>query len=343
MTFKDVLRNSRSGRTTALHKFRTNYDPNSQRVYLFVEGEPDKAFYRSFVGRHVTNPRDVFIYNCENKDNVYRAHADVLSSYPNCERVLFFVDKDIDDILGKQHPASPRVFVTECYSIENYVVSPEAVARYFSDYVKVNRVEFDIEEISRQFGRQLAAFYQLILPIMAWILVMRRRGERVQLQDVKLSELFEISDHEVVRKRKRAALSYLERVTGTQSPPRIWALVRNASRELLRLQPDRYVRGKFVGWLLILSCRKFSEELTTIAREVRGSVSQPVQLNEANFIQLLCSGTTAPAPLETFLRFHLGRGVKTPSTAETTHGTGPRSFLSRLFHRKPPRTDGSQN
>jgi len=331
MTFKDVLRSSRSGRTTALHKFRTNYDPNSQRVYLFVEGEPDKAFYRCFVGKYVTNPRDIFIYNCENKDNVYKAHADVLASYPDCERALFFVDKDIDDILGKQYPGSPRVFVTECYSIENYVVSPEAVKRFFTDYVKVNRVEFDMEEIAQQFGRQLATFNKLILPIMAWILVMRRRGERVLLQDVKLGELFEISNHELVKKKRRSALSYLEKVTATQSPPKVWALVRSASRELLRLTPERYVRGKFAGWLLIVSCRKFTEELATVAKEARGSVTQPVQLNETNFIQLLCSGTAAPAALESFMRFHFTRGATTPSAAGIPQRNKRRGFLSRLL------------
>jgi len=83
MSFTELLRNARSSRVAVLHKFLTSYDPNNtNRVYAFVEGEPDVTFYRLYVQKYAGGQRDVYIYNCEGKRNVYSAYGDIVSRYP---------------------------------------------------------------------------------------------------------------------------------------------------------------------------------------------------------------------------------------------------------------------
>jgi len=276
-------------------------------VYAFVEGEPDVTFYRLYVQKYAGGQRDVYIYNCEGKRNVYSAYGDIVSRYPDCRRVLFFVDKDIDEIIGLHWPTDPRVFVTEHYSIENYIVTKDALARYFEDFVKIRRVDVDLRPALEAFDHRIGEFYKLILPIMAWIVTMRRAGNRVLLSGVNLSALFSVTDKGTARIPARLSLRYLSRVTEASSPRPIWKHVRAVCVELKRMPAKAYVRGKFEAWWFIEFGRRVEAGLHQVAREVGGSVSPSMPLNGATFVQLLAPYMPIPASLDAFLRFHLMR------------------------------------
>jgi len=305
MSYIDRLRTARASKTSVLHKFLTNYDPNSDRVYAFVEGEPDKAFYRSHLIRYLPeSTANVFLYNCEGKSKVYQAYRDITDRYPNCERVLFFVDKDVDDIIGVTWPGDPRIFTTEWYSIENYVVNRDNLLRYMQDFIKIKRVDLDVNPVVTEFDEQLERFYKLILPIMAWIVVMRRRGQSPNLADVKLSELFTIEDGTIHRKANRKAIEYLSRVTQV-SAKCDWRLLRHTSHELKRLTPKRYVRGKFDFWFfcsfLTCSCTGVKQ----IVEEGGGSFTNSAQTSGTGLLHLLAANTPTPKPLDFFISHHL--------------------------------------
>lgn len=315
MSYVERLRNYRSSRTATVHKFLTNYDPNSERVYAFVEGDADEAFYRTQIQKYVLEQKLIYTYNCEGKAGVANAYKDVIGRYPHCERVLFFLDKDVDDIVGIQWPNDPRIFVTEYYSIENYVVSREALIRYFKDYVKIRKVEVDIDQVLNQFDADLAHFHKLMLPVMAWIVIMRRSGSRVNLQDVDLGQLLQVTDNGNRKKPRRCTIAYLLRVTQTTSASPSWKHMKAACAELKRLAPKTYIRGKFEAWWLVEFCRRIVEALQMVVKEADGSIKIHAQLHANTFIQLLAAGVETPGPLSTFLAFHSKRGVK-QSTAD---------------------------
>jgi hypothetical protein len=52
-----------------------------------------------------------------------------------------------------------------------------------------------------------------MLPIMAWIVIMKRAGCRVNLHDVNPGELFDVTDEGTFRKPKRCAIAYLIKVS----------------------------------------------------------------------------------------------------------------------------------
>jgi hypothetical protein len=287
MSFTDLLRSARSTRVATTHKFLTNYDPNSDRVYAFVEGDADGAFYRAQIQKYAPDQRMIYTYNCEGKAGVTEAYEDIVKRYPKCERVLFFLDKDVDDIVGRQWPSDPRIFVTECYSIENYVVNKEALSRYFKDYVKVRRVDVDVDRVLEQFERDLAHFHKMMLPVMAWIVMMKRAGHRVNLHDVDPGALFGVTDQGNRRKARRCATAYLVRVTQSNAGSPNWKHLRTTCAELKRLPPKAYVRGKFEAWWFVEFGRRILDGLQRVVQEAKGSIRLQMPLNTNTFIQLL--------------------------------------------------------
>jgi hypothetical protein len=285
-------------------------------------------FYRAQIHKYVPEHRRVYVYVCEGKQNVYQTYAAVLQRYPHCERVLFFVDKDLDDIIGVQWPADPRIFVTEYYSIENYIVTRESLALYFRDFVKVRRVDLDLDLALSRFDEQLREFHVLILPIMSWIVVQKRAGNRVSLHDLSPGELFQVTDLGTFRRPKRATMDYLSRVTQTRPSGPMFRHVKATTLELRRLPAKVYVRGKFEAWWFVEFGRRMIEGLQHVAREAGGSVGIHAPLFDRTFIQLLASGVATPPRLDTFLRFHLSRGLL-PSTPKPDAGS--KSLLRRVI------------
>ena len=321
MSFTDLLRQSRSKPVTALHKFLTNYDPNDRRrAYAFVEGTPDMVFYRAHMQRYVATASDLHVYSCEGKVGVYDAYLKIMARHPTCRRIVFIVDKDLDDIVSKAWPADPRIFVTDCYSVENYLVTREGFSGYIADYIKVRRIELTLVQLVEEFDRQLAVFQKRMLPIMAWIVVMRRAGHRVVLKDVDIGRFCCVSDSGTVRNSRRGMLSYLSRVCHTPNSPRIWRDVRKTCRELRRLEPKRYVRGKFEAWWFVEFVKRVIQQLVEVAGEAGGSVSVHASLSESNLVQTIGRAIATPTTLESFLEFHL-RDNSGPHTVEQSRST----------------------
>lgn len=297
-----------------------------------MEGEADETFYRAQIQKYVPDARNIYLYNCDGKKSVCDVYRDVIKRYPRCERVLFFLDKDIDDIVSAPWPADPRIFVTECYSIENYVVNRESLGRYLKDFVKIRRVEVDLEIVLARFDGALTTFHALMLPIMAWIVVAKRAGASVNLHDLDPGELMEVTDAGTFRKPTRHAISYLTKVT--QTPPGIssWKLLKVTCSELRRLPAKSYVRGKFEAWWFIGFARCILDGLRKVVEEANGSIKIHAQISASTFIQLLAGGIETPARLDAFLTFHANRGgtsaTRTPPETGGMFG-GIVSFLKR--------------
>ena len=306
-SFLETLRKSRSSKTSIIHQFLTTYDPASLRFHLFVEGDPDRSFYRAVFKSHVEHSEKLYIYNCEGKENVYNAFKEILTRYPDIIRTLFLVDKDVDDIIGRSWSSDPRIFTTDVYSIENYVAVKECIEKHFQDHIKIRRVEIDTSLIVNKFKEEQLRFYQMVTPLMAWIVAMRRRGHTVNLNDVNLSELFEVRDCITQRKRGRNAIKYLERVTQVKTGCD-WRALRATTYELSRLQPKAYVRGKFDAWWFVAFIADAYRMLDKIARDGGGSSSQTVTITNSNVIQLLAPSAPAVPALANFAQFHCGAG-----------------------------------
>jgi Protein of unknown function (DUF4435) len=107
--FADLLREAKNGRVQVLHEFLTNFDPSANRVHCFYEGREDEIFYRNFVSARTTSR--LISYICGNKRDVYSV-CDAVANHRGYRQSLFFVDKDLSDLMNETWPAHSRLFTT---------------------------------------------------------------------------------------------------------------------------------------------------------------------------------------------------------------------------------------
>lgn len=304
MTFTDLLRQARSSRVAVLHEFLAQYDPKQRRVHMFCEDHDDEVFYRRFLNAYVSPEYRLIPYPCGGKARVYEAFTQITQRLPNSRDVLFFVDKDLDDILGVPWPTDPRIFVTDVYSIENYFVTKDVLDRLYRDLIRLRGVNFAIQPVLDRFEKQLARFHSLALPLMAWIVTVRRKGLKPVLSDVNIGELFSLSEGCHVRVKPCERVEYLTRVSGVVGTAGISRRVLATCRELKRIPSKRVMRGKFEAWFFVRFWKNLVDELRKLAKEAGGSLGVAVAVEQSSFVAVLLPHLTIPRPLELFLGQH---------------------------------------
>lgn len=308
MSFVDVLRGARSSRAAVLHEFWTQYAPGMERVHAFFEGHDDEVFYRRFLEQYVPAGSRLYGYRCDGKQRVYEAFSQITARYPAIRSVLFFVDKDLDDILGLPWPTDPRVFVTDVYSIENYLVSSGVLESFYRDAVRLTGVTFETSTLVARFEQELGRFHCLSVPLMGWILALRRRELKPNLGDLDLAKLFIVSEECAISALPRGRIEYLNRVSGVGGSAVDFRQVSQACRELRRLPAKRVVRGKFEAWFFVAFWKRLTKQLQALSREAKGNVKFKLSAEESSLVPSLVGHARIPRPLELFLELHFPRG-----------------------------------
>jgi hypothetical protein len=328
MTFANILREARTSRAAVLHAFWTQYDPRKERVHAFVEGQDDEVFYRRFLEDYISARSRLYFYRCEGKQRVYEAYAQITQRYADIRSVLFFVDKDLDDVLGLPWPTDPRVFVTDVYSIENYLISGDVLENFYRDAVRITVVEIPSSTVAERFELALARFHAFALPLMAWILTVRRAGLRPNLSNVDPGRLFLLTDDCAIGPPPRKRLAYLARATGVEPLAGAFRRVSQGRRELSRIPAKRIVRGKFEAWFLVAFWKRLMKHLQDITREAEGNVRVRLSLEESNLVPSLVRHARIPRSLELFLELHF----RLAALRENTEIVDDRlSWFRRLF------------
>ena len=107
-------------------------------VFVFLEGDDDINYYESrlsvFIGNKKMHP-----FKCKGKSNVLKVHKLLNSDSVNIEKIklLFFVDHDFDTDIS--YPED--IYVTPCYSIENFYFSDNALRNIVENFYKIDSVK----------------------------------------------------------------------------------------------------------------------------------------------------------------------------------------------------------
>jgi hypothetical protein len=304
MSFTDVLRQARDSRVAVIHEFWTQYDPKQRRLHAFFEAQDDILLISPTIDTRLPQGYKLFTYRCDGKERVFEAFSAITARIPDVKLTLFFVDKDIDDILGRDWPTDPRIFVTDVYSIENYCATPIVLSRFYAASVKLRDVTFNEGVIAAQFTEQQARFRACVLPLMAWILVARRMGFRPNLNNLRLSDLISFTADGRIRS-KANRLESLGSSTGVTLPARSGLRIRHAIEELQRLQPQRVIRGKFEAWFVVRFWLHLMDNVKQLAAEANGKASFLMTLSDGTCVSVLARHLDVPPSLDLFLRAHI--------------------------------------
>jgi hypothetical protein len=301
MTFLDDLAEAVESPTSAWHQFVVAHNPTLDDWYVFLEGKLDVPFYLSAIKGRLGGRARVVEFRCGGKHGVQSARRQVRESHPRCDRCLFFVDKDLQDFESAPATTDVDTFVTEVYSIENYLVTVEALNAVWTYLWSLASADPRRAMICTKFENALGRFHRLMLPVMAWIVLARRAGKRPNVNNVNLGALLVVVD--CVPRLRAAAFGELKRVTSCEFEPAFADLLRE-TRRLSQAPAKCVVRGKFELWFF---CR-FLESIFSTLRDSSGSKPEgSIQPFSESIARALIGKVEFPMILEGFITAALGR------------------------------------
>jgi hypothetical protein len=277
-------------------------------IYVFVEGEHDEDYYVPAISRILSNDREIHPFWCDGKDAVIEVCSLIYNEYDYTPRVIFFVDKDLEDVLGLQFSGDERTYVTDYYSIENHVCRSEFVRCVAREFWKVQRFDLDVEEIAREFNAQHASFIKAVIPLAIVHVAAKCRGLAPNMNNVTLGKYIDVNADGVSRRRQRSLHDYLRDI-GIQAAALDRSSLHVARCLVRQLEAKVYVRGKFELWFLLVFLNLKWATLAKIGGDGRRRMRKTLNLLLQNIFTIFRGRMPEPASLTSFLQRLAAAGV----------------------------------
>lgn len=306
MSRVEYLREQRSRPAAVLHQFLMAYNKGTRDVFLFFEGHDDLSFYSSEIRRRWQGSGLLTCIVCNGKAGVVDAYQRVKPFVDNIRRTLFFVDKDLDDFLPQKVvrlPRSKSLYVTDYYSIENYLVSEKVLEIIWLELWSLDHQDPRLAEARVQLNECYQSFVKGISLLMAWILSKKLNSETPNINNINLGAHFK---SERTFSRIRPTQDKLNSCCGTKHAPGEWKQIRRILYEFSATSPDPkiYVRGKFELWFFVKFLRQLIRRLRASPAGFKGP---KIDLNMTNFLQIIAPRAPVPPSVAEFLDYNLAR------------------------------------
>jgi hypothetical protein len=294
-----------ASKIASYHEFLARYSKTKKVVYGFVEGKEDPCFYRGFIEHQIPDGWEVELWPAGNKDQVYKVYSGMdWSSFPK-ERVCFFVDRDLSDLIPETLPHDSNIYVTDGYSIENDVVRRGTCRRVLVEICGLAMADHDeIDRACDLFEQQLERFQIEMQLVMAWILVWRRGGKPACLNDIIMKDLFSFSAGilriNATPKSKVNVVDYIHAQCN---------LVLDSSVDIRAYQAEfqkagicrKFTRGKYVFWFLVEFCRSVHKNAKTLFKSCTRAPAMNVAMSASNGMTIIGHRARMPNSLRKFL------------------------------------------
>ncbi|MBH3909948.1 DUF4435 domain-containing protein [Pseudomonas aeruginosa] len=305
MDFLKLLSEALGDTSVIKHEFLLCYQPTENILHAFFEGKTDESFY----GTHIRNskPEDwrLKTYICGNKDGVYFQHQQLGHLHAKEQPLLFFVDKDIEDIIPFPRVTDGNIHVTDYYSIENYIVTGVAIRVVWAEIFKQRSGTPASDAIEEAFSKSLEAFHQLFYKVMAWVLFHRRHNRWPNLDCILTKNLFSLDNDlcfmETIPDIERL-YSHLDERTKQKTDIEHFAEIALCETELRRFPAKAIVRGHNEMDFFIEFYKKLK---SIVAQASKGPLRLPTDISDNNVIDIMGPRTAIPQSLKAFLDRHL--------------------------------------
>lgn len=300
-----LIDQTRSG-GAALHEFLLRFEDSDVGLHLFFEGGDDPNFYLPHVRRLV--PRvHVWHYVCGGKWEVDGVREYLYEKgYPLC-RILFFVDRDFDDLLDRQIRPDPNCYISDYYSIENYIVSVSSAEILLLEVMGISQSDPGCVEFLDGFDELMSEWFVKVRPFMALVLAAKDVGLKANLNNARLDKMFGLCV--VGRKVEKQCGATRTFVRGVFPPQTVVPFKRILywRRRLSELHPKLWVRGKYELWFFESVILKFLDDLIAARRGANQKVPRvPASLRERRLFDVLAGRTPTPSSLVEFFRGSVG-------------------------------------
>lgn len=285
----------------AFQEFVVTYDDNDNEIHVFLEGDDDFTYYLPIIKSKAGNQK-IIPYNCGGKWNVVEARDAIEAYYSvNC---LFFVDRDYDDLLGRQALPSDRLYITNGYSIENDVVTEHSALAVFQDILALPRLEVD--NLMKEVENSKSILWNRIVSLSAWIITAKYMGYKTNLNNAdNLSKIITVDNNGKLVLTNSGFTNFKKRVNSGNPEP-TYSDVLPWRRRINGMQLHAIVRGKYFGWIF---CKSVWQTII-IENKKRSNAGQaairiPEAISSFRVVELLASRVPYPRSLEDFLNRHI--------------------------------------
>jgi hypothetical protein len=302
--FLNFLRAKRASAAAVTLKFRLQYKEVSEDIYAFFESTDDAIFYLSDL-RHALRPdAEIHRFICDGKAGVcYALHF--AESTGRLRNAVFFVDKDLDDFVGEDIVTHERLFRTSYYSIENYIATEEAFKVIWEEHIQLPATSGAFKKALAGFRRAYRHLYTNLRPLTAWVIERRRERCDVLLANLNsgLECCFEFKDF--ILGSKAEFDQTFKTWCGHTSDQSTTSVVVHIDKELRKLPPKTWVRGKFELWLFLIYTNAVWKSLVGMPISRKKKVKKTLHLSNDNIFSLVGSKIRRPDGLSEFLATNL--------------------------------------
>ncbi|MEO6286755.1 MAG: DUF4435 domain-containing protein [Dyadobacter sp.] len=314
-------------------QLQQKYIRNEKSLHVFTENNDDFEFYRHTIA-HVFTGYKIEHYSMEGKKNVKEIFNEIKTTAYNSSLLLFFVDKDYDDILNIPMIKEINFFYTKYYSIENYLVSSEILeiilGRFFTHMnSKVKIKLIDLYNVAYSlFVKQMKVFTKFIL-------LDREKTKKAELDKFKLAYFIHIEGMVYMFKKLRTDYIYNKIIRDTKSTKLQKNLLRNKGildilvekcnydksivsfyklyqkyKEIeLISDPKIHIRGKYELWFFIeviktvdQAVKKIFDNDSDISSEHEAVPRARTPISDDNIFDLVCPKMGFPEDVNNFAK-----------------------------------------
>lgn len=304
MSFLNALEVSMNEDTVITHMFLLEYNPHISAVHAFFEGKTDESFYGTYIRNLKPEDWKIKTYICGNKNKVYYAHRELSDKHEKHQPLLFFVDKDLEDIIPINRLEDKSIYVTSYYSIENYIVTHDAIDRIWSELLRQSSGTQVSDKLTEAFIAALEDIHSILIDIMSWALMHRREENSLNLGSIRTKDYFRIDDElKVIRKLDlNDMIILLDIQTKQNTTPILKEKIIQCRDELLKYKPKEIIRGHNEIEFFVEFIKRLRE---TSAKKLGKPIRIHVEITSANAIDIMGPRVRIPEGLEVFLKYHL--------------------------------------
>jgi|SRR5690606_8436961 len=277
-----------------LQKYK--FDNSEVKHYIF-EGLEDQSFYFNYLQTKTLNYETYVSLGKKNSIDLYNIID--WTKYDK-SRIIIFIDRDYDRLLGYPIPEDINIYETTYYSIENYICSVSVLDRMIREILHFHDGDA-IKEILDLYNTEFEKYSNKLFPILIWIFHIRKSKLKANLNMIDISKLFAIDDNlklKIIMTKNK--ISYLEKVTQIKTPN----IVLSEIRHFINIFESRscykeYLRGKYEIWFLV----NFFNKINKYLLKNHGHDSKmKTNVNISNSIEIIGPRVLIPQRLDEFLK-----------------------------------------
>ncbi|WP_089527746.1 DUF4435 domain-containing protein [Pantoea ananatis] len=307
MSFLEKMDTAIESPQTALHMLLMKMSNISQTLHIYYEGKCDNKLYFGMIRKLVKNQINIRTIVCGSKKNVFKFRGELSEISNENNKLLFFVDKDIDDFFERKFYLSREVHESLFYSIENYVACEQVLISICRECFDMSGLENSsaefYQELVQSYHQSEQLFFSVIKDLMIFAFIARLKVHKPTLGNMCFSDIFHFDEdckiHFHMKGGYENLLEYFIDKTKCDISPFL-DTYQEVEEKLNNLDVRSFIRGKYHFGM-------FCGFLSALQKALKDKLpyKQRFQINDENIFLFAGPRIKVPASIINFLNINI--------------------------------------